>query len=519
MGEIKTASFAKSLAKVAGMEAEAVREQLRLKCRKSLYFLSKAVLGFRDLTATFHRQIAYTLQDPTIKRKLLEVPRGHLKTTLATRAFPIWRLIQKPDPPRFWGPDERILLVMSAGPVASVQIQEIEHIFESNQLFRWLFTELIPDDFQKTIWNTEAMRIRGTHTSEPSISVGGVGTKVTGMHYTGINEDDLVDETISESALEIARRVSWHQYAFPLLEVPGRDWINTIGNRWGKEDVNGWIRVNEPDCKIMHLKAILENGESLWPERFPKEELAKLRITLGAYKFSCQYMNNPKDPEAAALASAWLRYYELLPNGDLILDSGEIVKRDTLWVYTVVDPAQTPALRSDRTAIVTTGIDQKGRIFILDAVAVRKDPFEALKDVYEQYNKHKPAQLGIETVAFQRLLIHPLERMAKFTRQWLPVVSVKGANTSGAKEARINQVVGETFASGRTFLRREMTDFIDEYSWFPDRTTTRDLLDAYSLSDQLWVFAGRPYQRGAMEDADVWFKAALAAGMSPNTGY
>lgn len=416
-----------------------------------------------------------------------------------------------------------MLLVMSGGEVASVQIQAIEHTFETNQFFQWLFWDIIPEDFQKTIWNTEALRIQGTSSSEPSISSVGVGSKITGRHFTGIIEDDLVDETIAESQLEIQRRINWHQYAFPLLEHPERDWMDTVGNRWSRQDINGWIRTHEPGCRIMSDAAIMPNGQPLWPERFSLDELAKARIKLGPYKFSCQYMNDPKDPEAAAFLMNWLRYYEIAIDPEsgkecLVLDDGEVILTETLWKYLMVDPAQSPGNRADRTAIVTTGIDPKGRIFVLDAIAVRKDPYEALHDVYRSYEKWSPSQVGIEAVLFSRLLQRPLERMAREKGRWMPVRAISGGNASGAKESRINQVVGETFASGRAFIRREMTDFIDEFSWFPDRTTTRDLLDAYSLSDLMWTFMGKsPVSKE--EDATTWLRKARAAGMSQSTGY
>lgn len=518
-----TSEFAKQLVKVVSPEpqdAEAIRERVRLKCRKSLYFLAKAVLGYPDLTPHFHRALAYQIQDPGRLRKLLEIPRGHLKTTLATRSFPIWRWIQEPDPPTFWGPEEVMLLAMSAAPVASVQIRGIQGHFEMNTFFKWLFPELIPD-FRNTIWNLTEMRIGGTKRPESSLSVGGVDTKMTGMHYTGILEDDLVDETIANSEIEIGRRISWHQLAFPLLEVPGRDWIHTIGNRWGRKDVNGWIKENEPDCDIMTKAAILPDGTPLWPERFSLNELAKLRIRLGPSHFACQYMNDPRDMEGAAFSSKWLRYYSLGKDergADVIfMDDGEIVPLADLWLYMVIDPALSPGNKSDRTAVVVTGVDPKGRIFVLEARAIRKDPHAALLEAYEVYNKWKPPQVAIEDVLFQRLLMPILERMARDRGQWLPVRPVKGSQSAGAKEARINQVVGETFASGRTFIRKEMTDFVDEYSWFPDPTTTRDLLDAYALSDKLWTFrrtGGKP-----LETADQWLRAALRAGMNPRTGY
>ena len=516
---IQTKEFAKRLGKQEGMDPEEIRELLRQKSRASLYFLSKGVLGNRDLSGKFHRGLCYQLQDPTQRRRLLEVPRGHLKTTIATRSKPIWRIIQKPDPPRFYGPEESFLLVMSSGELASLNLQAIEHTFENNLMFRWLFPEVIPEDFQKTIWNTQQMRVGGKTGSDPTIYAFGVGGKTTGLHVRGIIEDDLVDETIADSEIEVKRRIDWHQYAFPLLIDPARDWIDTIGNRWARKDVNGWIKENEPGCNIIHYKAIQADGTSLWPERFSLEKLAEIRATLGPYKFGCQYQNDPKDSESAAFMSSWLRYYQLLPNGNLVLDDGEEVKRNELFLYMVIDPAASPGNRSDRTAVVVTGVDYIGRIFILDAVAIRKDPYEALRDVFKIYEKWRPPAVGIEQIAFQKLLIQPLDRMAKEVGKWMPIREVRGSQAAGAKETRINQVVGETFASGRAFIRKEMVDFIDEYSWFPDKTTTRDLLDAYSLSDQMWVFRRGAPQGGKMEDAEKWAKAAIKAGRSRLTGY
>lgn len=518
----QTAEFAKRLGSQQKQDPEYIRELLREKGRKSLYFLSKAILGYADLTPDLHLSMCYFSQDPTVRRRLMEVPRGHLKTTIATRSKPIWRLIQKPDPPRFWGPDEKIGLAMSGGDVARVQLTAIEQHFEANTLLQWLYPEVIPEDFSKTLWNQDAMRVGGTKSTDPSIRVLGVDTKVTGLHFTGGIEDDLVDETIAESAVEIQRRINFHQYFYPLLVAPGRDWLDTTGNRWGKNDVNGWIRQNEGGCKIFFRQAVKEDGSSLWPERFPPEHLAMLRATLGPYKYSCQYLNDPKDPEAAAFKTDWIRYYEIGvdPHGErvLILDSGEYVPFNELFLYMAVDPAQTPSDRSDRTGIVVTGLDTKGRIYVLEAIAVRKDPYEALIDVYNVYNKWKPSQLGVEAVAFSRLLINPLQRMGQDRMQWLPVVPIKGANTAGAKEARINQVVGESFAAGRAFVRREMADFIDEYTWFPDKTSKRDLLDAFALSDLMWAY-GRKQARSAEDEAAAWLLAARQAGMSKTAGY
>ena len=410
------------------------------------------------------------------------------------------------------------MLAMSSAELASLNLQAIQHTFQNNKLFQWLFPEIIPEDFSKTIWNTQQMRIAGKKDGGPSLYAYGVGGKVTGLHVRGIIEDDLIDETIADSEIEVRKRIDWHQYAFPLLVEPTKDWMDTIGNRWGRRDVNGWIREHEQDCYIIHHKAI-ENGKPVWPERFPLEELEKIKVKLGPFKYACQYMNDPKDAELSAFRTSWLRWYQLLPDGNIILDDGEIIKREELFIYMVMDPAGTAGNRSDRTGVVVTGLDPIGRIFILEAVGLRKDPFECLEELYTFNEKWRPSQIGIEEVTFSKFLLGSLERIAADKKKWLPIVPVRGAQTAGAKEARINQVVGETCAAGRVFVRKEQADWLEEYSWFPDPTTTRDVLDAFSLSDKLWVIRREERGKKKVDEAAEWLKRARKAGRNAIGGY
>src|SRR5918996_1501595 len=84
--------------------SEEQRQGLRLSCPESLYFLCKGVLGFRDFTSTLHLPAANFVQDQAYRRKLLMLPRGFMKSHLATIGYPIWLLIQEPDG-NFRGPD------------------------------------------------------------------------------------------------------------------------------------------------------------------------------------------------------------------------------------------------------------------------------------------------------------------------------------------------------------------------------------------------------------------------------
>jgi len=54
------------------------KEKLRKKCREDLFYLAKYVLEFDFLIERFHKPICDFIQDMTIHRKLVRMPRGFL---------------------------------------------------------------------------------------------------------------------------------------------------------------------------------------------------------------------------------------------------------------------------------------------------------------------------------------------------------------------------------------------------------------------------------------------------------
>src|SRR6516225_6970940 len=77
-------------------DEEDIRQSLRERAKRSTYFFAKAILGFRDLTVQTHGPICRTLDGPS-KRKLIVMPRDHLKTSIATIADTIRRIVIDPN--------------------------------------------------------------------------------------------------------------------------------------------------------------------------------------------------------------------------------------------------------------------------------------------------------------------------------------------------------------------------------------------------------------------------------------
>lgn len=54
------------------------KESLRRRCKNDLFYLAKTVLGFDFLIKRFHKPICDFIQDMSIHRKLVRMPRGFL---------------------------------------------------------------------------------------------------------------------------------------------------------------------------------------------------------------------------------------------------------------------------------------------------------------------------------------------------------------------------------------------------------------------------------------------------------
>jgi len=63
---------------------------------------------------------------------------------------------------------------------------------------------------------------------------------------------------------------------------------------------------------------------------------------------------------------------------------------NTLKVYTFVDPAISQKQEADYTAIVTIGIDQNNRIYVLDIFHERVEPSDSINALFEIVKHWKP---------------------------------------------------------------------------------------------------------------------------------
>lgn len=201
--------------------------------KESLHFLCTKVLKYKDVNERTHRDIVGLLESPQ-KNKLICVPRGCLKSSIACVAYPIWMLIRQPN--------LRILIDSELYTNSVTFIREIKGHMKS-PLFINMF-----GDLEGSIWRDGEIQIstRTKTLKEASITAGGIGTTKVGQHFDLIIHDDM-NSPNNTNTPENARKVIEHfQYNTSILEPDGTTVV--IGTRYAANDLIGWI-MDTQECE------------------------------------------------------------------------------------------------------------------------------------------------------------------------------------------------------------------------------------------------------------------------------
>ena len=213
----------------------------------SLFVVASCFLGYKDVTPSTHKPIIKALESPTT-RKLVCVPRGSLKSSLACVAYPIWLLLNNPD--------LRILIDSELFSNSQTFLTEITGHLEGSQL------PLIFGDFRTKKWNADEIVIkqRTKILKEPSITVGGVGTTRVGQHYDVIIGDDYNSPKNSNTPEKAQKVIDHYKYNLSILEPEGTYVI--VGTRYSENDLIGYILREQlqvagfPETKLYQTKDV-----------------------------------------------------------------------------------------------------------------------------------------------------------------------------------------------------------------------------------------------------------------------
>ena len=171
------------------------------------------------------------LEAPT-KRKLIVMPRGTFKSSIACISYPMWLLEHNPN--------LRICINSEVYSNSKKFISQIKSHYESEK-FRLIFGDRIGSDN----WTQSELTLstRKKKLKEPSLSASAISTARVGQHYDCYVHDDLNSD--KNSANQDQREKVWNHYrmALSILEPDGI--LVLVGTRYSADDVIGMVSQHE----------------------------------------------------------------------------------------------------------------------------------------------------------------------------------------------------------------------------------------------------------------------------------
>lgn len=504
------------------VQGDATWAKLRKRALSDLYWFSSVVLGYSNLFEL--RPETHVLPLRFVERKtgvpdldsapmqLILWPRETGKSSCGLTASAIQLACENPN---------RAILIANEKQQNSMDfLKSIKHHFETNELLRALFPEVIPDDFKNVEWSaTRASLARTTGRPEPTFDTIGVGGTVTGKHYDCILCDDLISREVAES-IRLGTRSKLNEVNFwvntlrPLLSQGAQPfpWIRFIGTRWWLGDTYDHIEKTfghseEPrvyrikakladgsvvsrvayrrgDLAVMKIAAI-EEGQPVFPYIHSAEKLANMREE-DPELFACFMMNDPSNAAVRTFQDAWLRYWVKVDNRMISYkrDDGTVRHTfvDELRRQMIVDPAFTSSGSGARSAIIITGTDREtGKHLVLEAVAQRVEPRDLVTDILNYAKQYRLSTVYIEAVAQQLGFIQYVQQRALDLNVPVAIETVKPGGR--AKDLRIEGLAAY-FKSGLLYVNASQSELLEEYRSFKPGAIYKDLLDALAYAPE-----------------------------------
>lgn len=417
-------------------------------------------------------------------RIILELPPRHGKSELASIKFPAWVLGNHPDLP---------IMVTSYSADLAVRFgSKARDLVNSDKYHAVFNTSLKEDSKAKNFWNTQQ---GGGYNSV------GIGGSITGKGFKiGIVDDPFKNR--EEANSETIRQKVWDWYTSTFYtRQEGGTAIIVIMTRWHKDDLVGRLLEAEQEAilselpkgtydqwKVIKFPAIAEEdeehrqeGEALWPEKFPLATLEKIKNTIGAFDWASLYQQDPINSETQEFKEEYFTYFK---EEEL---TGEGVNLDDFVIDITIDPAISERKEACNTAITATGkFKTKPDWYVLEYVRGKLNPgklIDATFMIYRNCKKLYPRatiNVHIETVAYQKSLLYFFQERMKKEEEYFTLFEYKD---TGDKQQRIRGLI-PLYQTRVLHHRNHMKELEKEALEFPEGKYV-DLLDALSFNLQI----------------------------------
>jgi phage terminase large subunit-like protein len=355
-----------------------------------------------DLWPPLHGDLCRYLQSVEASREpyhCVMLPREHFKSTIASVAYPIWRLVKNSD--------TRILIVHGRIGHAEKFLREIKWHFEYTERLRAMAPDVIWDDPRRDspVWLTQEIVLkRNQNDKVPSLSVTSIDSGFAGLHYHLILLDDIVHEGnyATETTRQGTREARDH--ADHLLRRHGK--IVNVGTRWHFADAHGDLvdgagfKGSAPtgrftgQVRLMHRSVYDEQGEPIFPTHWTKERLIDKQGRTLKKEWQAQFLNDPNPADDAKFLESDFRWFQLQADGTVPTGLN-------LNFWTAVDPNRSEKTQHDPCVVMTAARDSDGHIWVVDVTRGHPSGPEIVDWIRGHVQRWSPESVIVETNNFQ----------------------------------------------------------------------------------------------------------------------
>ena len=396
-----------------------------------------------------------------IHRLIINIPPRHMKSIGVAVAWPVWTWIRRPET-HLLGPSVQFLFASYAQALSIRDSVKCRRLIDSPK-----FQERWGDRFSLTTdQNTKGLFENDQKGRRLAASVD--------SHLTGEGGDIIVIDdahNVRDKESEVKRMAAldwWDQSVSNRLNDSVTGAFVVIGQRVHHQDLcghlldkGGWTHLCLParyESDHPHLSAHdprTEDGELLWPDRFPEETLRKLEDDLGTYGSAGQMQQRPAPRSGGMFDRNWWDFVEAAPAGGVVVRG---------WDLAGTEEAKAKKIGAAWTAGCRMRL-VKGEYYIEDMNRFRGSPAQvekAVKNTAENDGHNvlvdfpqDPGQAGKAQV------LYLVKQMAGY--------NVRYSTESGAKEVRAEALSAQAEAGNVKLVRGPWNKaFIDEAALFPN---------------------------------------------------
>lgn len=312
--------------------------------------------------------------DGRIKRLLMNVPPGSMKSLLTGVIWPAWE----------WGPRD----MQEMRFVGTAHSQDLA--IRDNMKCR----RLIQSEWYSSLWDVVLMGDQNAKTKFENKRTGFRQATsfegITGYRGDRVVLDDPHSVSNANSAVQLASDVTLFREALPSRVNNDNSAIVIVMQRLNEADVSaeaiklGYVHLcipmrfeTERKCKtaIGWEDPRTEPGELMFPERFGDAQVRELEATLGTYGVAGQLQQRPAPRGGGLLKGAWFKYYEKPPALDF-----RVITADT---------AQKTGQENDYSVFQCWGRSRTGQAILMDQLRGKWEAPELLEKGRAFWVKHR----------------------------------------------------------------------------------------------------------------------------------